>query len=293
MTRALAIVNPAAGGAWGAPADLGSVLSRIRMASIAIDVVETADRPNDAESLARRAMRDGYDGVIVAGGDGTVGQAARALYGSEVVLGILPYGTYMNIARSLGVPREPAAAADVIAHRHIRRIDVGVVAGRAFFEAAGIGLDADVVTAGHAMRRGAGGLLRSALASLVRRTSRSFLIEIDGRRFVRRALQATVSNGPYYGWGFAVAPDAVLDDGLLDLVLFSDDRASVLREFARAALGRPFVARGRRFRGRVIRVRSPHPTTVHADGVPVGTLPQIFTVRPQALRVYAPFSPAR
>jgi len=74
---------------------------------------------------------------------GTVGAVARALIGTNVALGILPFGTYMNIARAVGIPREDrAAAAQVIADGNVREIDVGEVAGQVFFEAAGIGLDA-------------------------------------------------------------------------------------------------------------------------------------------------------
>lgn len=288
MRRALAIINLAAGGLRAA-ADCELALSRIRLASIAIDVAEVGDEPDAGQALATRAVRDGYDDVIVVGGDGTVGMAARALVGTALTLGILPYGTYMNIARSLGLPRDPEAAALVIARGRTRRIDVGLVAaGVPFFEAAGIGLDADALVAGRAIRRGDRGLLRAALGALVRRASAPIVVEVDGRSEVRRALQAVVSNGPYYGWGFAVAPDARLDDGMLDLTLFSDDRLSVLVEFGRAALGWAFAPRARRRRGRVIRLRSAGPLTVHADGRVIGTLPQTFTVRPAALRVYAP-----
>src|SRR5947207_13174739 len=158
MTRALAIVNPAAGGGT-ARADVEAVLELLHERFERIDVVETRlDRPTAAE-LGTRAVAERYDAAIAAGGDGTAGGVARALVGSRVTLGILPFGTFMNIARALDIPRDdPRAAAEIIARGRTRPIDVGEVGGRMFFEAAGIGLDADMFIAGRALQRGDRGL---------------------------------------------------------------------------------------------------------------------------------------
>src|SRR5438132_359968 len=158
MTRALAIVNPAAGGGT-ARADVEAILDVLHERFETIDVVETGlDHPTATE-LGERAIAERYDAAIAAGGDGTAGGVARALVGSDVNLGILPFGTFMNIARALDIPRDdPRAAAEIIARGAIRPIDVGEVAGRPFFEAAGIGLDADMFVAGRALRRGDRGL---------------------------------------------------------------------------------------------------------------------------------------
>lgn len=284
--RALALLNPGAGG-LDAAADAEPALARIAAAGVAIEAVVLGE-DHDAESLTRDAVAAGVDAVLVAGGDGTVARAARALLDANAVLGILPFGTYMNIARSLGVPRDVLAAADVIAAGRVRSIDVGMAGETPFFEAAGIGLDADAFAAGRAIRAQQGGLLLAALRAMLGRRSARLVIDVDGRRHERRALQCVVSNAPYYAWGFAVAPDAVLDDGMLDLTLFSDDRLSVLVEFVRASVGADFVPRTRRFRGRVIAIGSRDALPVHADGAIVGTLPRTFAARPRALRAYVP-----
>jgi diacylglycerol kinase (ATP) len=288
MTRALAIVNPAAGGGT-ARAEVDAVLDLLGERFETLDVAETGLEHPTATELGAGAVRDGYDAVLVAGGDGTVGGAARALVETDVALGILPFGTYMNIARSVDIPRDDRrAAAQVIARGLTRVIDVAQVDGRLFFEAAGIGLDADAVTAGRAIQRGDRGFALAALAALLRRRGTRVQIDIDGRVRSHRILQAVVSNSPWYGWGFEVAPGARVDDGKLDLVIFGDSKLRVLRELVAAGLARDRPARGRRYRGARIVLSGAADLLVHADAVIVGPLPQTFTIKPSALKVYAP-----
>ena len=97
-----------------------------------------------------------------------------------------------------------------------------------------------------------------------------------------------VSNDPWHGWGFEVAPGARVDDGELDLVVFGDSKPRVLREMIAAAIDRDRPARGRRYRGVRITLSATRELAVHADGVVVGDLPQTFTARPKALKMYAP-----
>jgi YegS/Rv2252/BmrU family lipid kinase len=288
VARALAIVNPAAGGGT-ARADVDAVLERLRDRFATIDVVETALEHPTAADLGRRAVDEGYDVAIAAGGDGTVSAVASALVGSEVTLGILPFGTFMNIARALGIPRDDApAAANVIAAATMRKIDVGEVSGQVFFEAAGIGLDADAFKATRSIQRGEHGRALATVGALLRRRSPRVRIDVDGRIRTHRVLQAVVSNGPWYGWGFEVSPDAEVDDGRLDLVIFGESKLRVLREIVAAAVDRDRPAKGRRYRGRRITLSATRELTVHADGVVVGNLPQTFTIRPRALQVFAP-----
>jgi len=290
VTRALAIVNPAAGGGT-ARADVDALLGTLGERFSTIDVEETGAESPTAEDLARRGVAEKYDAVLVAGGDGTVGVAARALVNTDVTLGILPFGSFMNIARAVGIPREDrAAAAQIIADGHSRAIDVGRVGEHLFFEAAGIGLDAHAFEAGHAFQRGEHSGAVAAMGALIRRSGVRVRIEADGRVHSHRVLQAVVCNGPWYGWGFEVAPGARIDDGKLELVVFGGGRLAVLRELIAARIDRDRPARGRRYLGKKIVLSSRQPLEVHADGQLVGSLPQTFETLPQALRVYAPAS---
>lgn len=289
--RALCVVNPAAGGRHSDPAELPAVLDRIRAAGFELDVRETgAEGPTSAD-LATEAVRGGYEACLVAGGDGTVQPAAAKLLGTGVILGILPYGSFMNIANGLGIPLVAEEAVEVIVARHVVRADVGEAGGhdRVFFETAGVGLDAHVFGAARLAERGnrrhsLGRLWRAATQGTHRVT-----IRIDGTEHAHRVFQILVANSPYYLWSFPIAPDAAMDDGRLDVAVYARmGRLQLMRSlFGLWRTGEypipPIV-----YRGREIAIVSAEPLPVHADGKVAGTLPMTFTCRPGALAVYAP-----
>ncbi|SRR5712691_239402 len=152
--RALLIVNPAAGKRHAEEGDLAECVRLLVAAGFEIDRRETGLEGPTSGDLAKTAVAEGFRVVLVAGGDGTVAPAAIALLDTGVTLGILPFGSYMNIAHGLGIPLEPIDAARVIAQRKVKRADVGEVAGKVFFENCGIGLDADAFGAARLAERG-------------------------------------------------------------------------------------------------------------------------------------------
>src|SRR5258705_10400832 len=200
------VTNPAAGERHAKPGDLERCVEILSAAGFALDRVETgAEGPTSAD-LARRAVAQRYDVCIVAGGDGTVAPAAAALLDSSVILGILPFGSVMNIAHGLGLPLEPVKAAEVITRRRVERADAAEVNGKIFFETAGIGLDAEMFGAARHAERGN---WRRALRRAVRWvTHHSYRVSItvDGREDRQRALQVFVMNSPYYGWALELLP---------------------------------------------------------------------------------------
>src|SRR5207237_10574161 len=127
LLRALVIVNPAAVHRTAGPDALDAVIAYLRDAGFTLDRVETDAVQRTAGDLAQRAVAERYDACIVAGGDGTVQPVAGALVGTEVVLGILPFGSYMSVAHGLGIPLIPAAAARGIAKRDVHHAAAGVV----------------------------------------------------------------------------------------------------------------------------------------------------------------------
>lgn len=305
----LLLVNPTSGGkpvAPGGEADRPppeAMVEELRKsdAEVALHVLAKGD---DVGALAGSAAADGRD-VVVAGGDGTVRPAADALVATAATLGIVPLGSWNNIARGCGIPLEPAAALALIAAGEKRQVDVGLAwhpaaddadeaaeppdDAAAFFEAAGVGLDA--VGFGAAQlgeTQGTWSALRHAWRALRRRRTPMRLV-VDGRRLRTAAPAVTVCNGPFHGMGFAVAPDADPADGLLDVVVFSGmSRFDVIRHFLAVARGRPRREPGVRYLpARLVRVDSTRPIPVHADGEPMGTTPVAFAVRPAALRIFA------
>ena len=265
-----------------------------RLAEVGIDCDAVATRRDlSAFEVVRRAISAGQrpDLVIAAGGDGTHGPAGAALAGSGIPLGLIPLGTFNNLARSVAVPRDLDTALDVIGVGHTRTIDAGRVNGRLFFEVAGAGWDATLFPVGESLKRGnVAGALR-ALPHMLRFRTNEVRLLLDGEReVVSRTPTVVVANGPYFGSAFAVAPTSQLDDGLLSVMLFEGfGRAALLTYFASMAEGtaRP-DPRAVTHRAATVEIVSPAGLPAHADGEPVGALRTPFETVPQALTVFAP-----
>ncbi len=243
-----------------------------------------------ARASARAAIAAGCDLIIAAGGDGTVGTIATELLGSEVALGILPLGSVMNIARSLALPRELDAAAAIIARGATRRIDVGETAGCTFFEGGSVGMNAAIFREVQRIERGDWrGLMASVWVALRYNPARMRLY-LDDRLVRTRALMVTISNGPYTGLGFTVAPQARLDDGLFDIHLFQGfSRWELLRHFSAIAFGkRRYSPKIRSYRSSHVHVTSIRPLPCRADATDLGYTPVTFRTRAGMLRVVVP-----
>jgi len=286
--RAILIVNPAAGERHAKPGDLDACRSILREAGFDLDILETAAESPTSAALARRAIEQQYDACIVAGGDGTVAPAAATLLDTRVVLGILPFGSVMNIAHGLGLPLEPVEAAKVIARRQVQHSDAAEVNGRVFFETAGIGLDAEMFGAARHAERGD---WRRALRRAVRWVTQSsyrVAITIEGREERQRALQVFVMNSPYYGWSLQLLPQVSMTDGLLDVAVFPRiGRWALMASLFAVWRGGKLPVRPVVYRGARITIASDEPVAVHADGVLAGGLPAEFVCRKGALSVFA------
>jgi len=306
----LLIANPAAGrkpGGVNADQVLSppQLLERLRAGGLAVELHELAE-DDDTGALAKAAAREGRD-VVVAAGDGTVGPAAAGLLESDATLGILPLGTFNNIARGAGVPIDPDEAVDVIVRGRIAAIDAGSAWHLAavdssdeaatnpprdaaiFFEAAGVGLDA----AGFGVAQVGDRLGWTAAAKAAwrafRRRKTPLWLQVDGKRYRTASPAVTICNGPFHGFGFALVPDADPGDGLLDVVVFVRmGRFQVLRHFLRVARGRKVrEPRVRTLRARQVVVGGlRHTLPAHADGRSIGVTPIAVKVRPGALRLF-------
>ena len=286
--RALLITNPAAGNRHAKAGDLERCEAILESAGFVLDRVETGAESPSADDLARRAVEHGHQACIVAGGDGTVALAAATLLNSPVVLGILPFGSVMNIAHGLGLPLAPIEAANVIARRRVARADAAEVHGKIFFETAGIGLDAEMFgVTRHAERGDWRRALRRAWRWVTHESVR-IAIDVDGREHRHRALQVLVMNSPYYGWSLQLLPQVTMTDGLLDVVVFPHmGHWSLTRSFITVWRGGTLPTRPVVYRGSHIRVSSDEPVGVHADGAFAGGLPAEFVCRKGALAVFA------
>jgi diacylglycerol kinase (ATP) len=290
--RARVVWNPGSGAKAGIPTNvvgedrLREVLGRHGLA----DALVASKSEEDARRLAREAVRDGYDLVVVAGGDGTIGTVAEELLGSETALGILPLGSVMNIPRMLGLPRDIDAAADVLADGVVRAVDVGRAGDQTFYEAGSVGMHAAMFRYAQQFDRGDyAAILRTIWVAIRYRPAR-MTIKLDDEIVRTRALMVTASNGPYTGIGMTVAPDARLDDGAFDVRVFRGfSKPELLRHLVSIAFGRraysPHVSTHRSAR---VRIESASPLPCRADSHDMGSTPIEFTVMARALRVVVP-----
>ncbi len=306
----LLIVNPASGGKVAAPAgedgrerlEPEDLLAGLRSRGLRVELHALAEDEDPVE-LGARAASDGRD-VVAAGGDGTVEPIAAALTRTDATLGILPLGSWNNFATSAGIPASLDDAMDVIARGRVAAIDVGLAwhpsedesidappppGAERFFEAGGVGVDAEWFGAAQlAERYGMLRALRTAWRALRRRHAPMRMV-VDGSSSETEAPAAIVCNGPYLGMGFAIAPEADVTDGMLNLVVFRGmSRWAVLRHLIAVARRRPRPeARAVPLAARRITIHGSRRTLpAHVDGRSIGTTPVAFAVDPGALRIF-------
>ncbi|HET9067978.1 MAG TPA: lipid kinase [Amaricoccus sp.] len=291
--RAVVLVNP--GARRGGDA-IDGILARLRAGGVSVREAPLGTPAEIEQQIRGDGEAAAADCAIVCGGDGSLCLAAPGLLATGATLGILPMGTANDLARTLGIPDDLEAAADLILAGRRRRIDLGTVNGKPFFNVASIGLSVELARelSGELKRRwGRVGYALAALRALARAERFSALV-IEGDTSVRsRTMQIAVGNGRFYGGGTIVAEDAAIDDGHLDL--YSLEIGTVLklalmlksfRSGAHGAFSEVRTARGTEFEIRTVR-----PRPVNADGELIAETPAVFKVHPAAVTVFAPPRP--
>ena len=232
------------------------------------------------------------DAIVAVGGDGTIVRVIGYALRWNVPVGIVPSGTFNDLAHTLGIPIDVAAACQTVAAGHTRAVDVGSVNGTHYLSEASIGISsraARMQTTELKQRFGYLGIVTTALRALW--YSRPMFAEVsyDGTVVRFKTIQLTVANSPRFGGIFAVA-DAAIDDGWLDLFSVEIETFRQAFDVARAILrGRRESVPGlRTLRAKRFSVRQHRRHHVTADGEPAGNTPATFTILPKALRVIVP-----
>jgi diacylglycerol kinase family enzyme len=256
-------------------------------------------RNDQGLALARQAVAAGAGLVVAAGGDGTVRSCAQALAGGPVPLAIVPLGTANLAARALGLPRPLDAVLAVAFGGQQRRIDLAEADGMPYAAMAGIGLDAAVVAATPRLLKERFGWLGYAAAGTTRLPGRrhEFTVRLDGGPpLTRRARSVAVGNAGLLPGGFALLPDARLDDGVLDVSILAPAGPLGWGRVAYRVItnSRHDDQRLERHRARRvdIQARTDLPREVDGEVIAPGRSLTI-EVRPAALLVRAPAYPAR
>jgi YegS/Rv2252/BmrU family lipid kinase len=284
------IVNPFAGGGRTAR-ELGAVQAALGRLGLEHHVERTTSLEH-ARELAITAAQAGETAVAF-GGDGLIGAVADALRGTDGVLGVLPGGRGNDFARMLGIPASPPDACEVLAHGDVRRLDLGVVGQKTFIGIASCGFDSDAnrIANETTLVRGrmvyAYGLLR-ALAGW---RPAAFTVTVDdGPPRTVSGYTVAVANSRYYGGGMMLAPDAALDDGILDVVMIlQTSKANFLRRAPAVFTGAHVrLENVEVLRGRTVEIAASRPFTMYADGDPIAELPVTVAVLPAAVQTLVP-----
>ncbi len=296
------IVNPSAGGGRAGRA-LDGVLRALEGHGLTVRAERTRDLEH-ARSLAREAASRG-ETVVCLSGDGMIGAVADTL--REIpgaLLGVLPGGRGNDLARVLGIPLDPVQACAIVAAGFAREIDLGEVGGHAFVGIASAGFDSDANRIANEAPSRLGNLvyLYSALRVLASWRPARFEITIEPDQDAPSREHHTIvgysvgaANSKSYGGGMRAAPDALLDDGLLEVMALGNvSKVSFLTRIL------PSVFRGTHvhlpsvftWRARVVEIAADRPFTLYADGDPIAELPARITAVGGAVRVLVPATPA-
>lgn len=285
------VANPAAGHGKAGKL-IGSVTTALHRLGVAHEIRVSESGP-DLERLARAASEDGARIVAALGGDGTASLAANGILGTGSALAVLPAGTGDDFAKAIGAGKLRAAigllADPTTADLDVIEVTAGVVT-RSFLNIAGAGFDSEVneTANGMTITLGATG---TYVAALIRTLSRfspaAFAVTVDDERIESDAMLVEIGSGRWTGGGMRVLPDAIMNDGLLDVCIVQAlSKAAFLRAFPRVFIGahttHPKVIMRT---GRKVAVEANRRVLVYADGEPIGPLPAIFEIRPGALPV--------
>ena len=287
-TREIALLtNPTAGKGRGARArDIA--LARLRGAGVTVRDLQGRDAA-EALDLARGCVAEGVETLAVVGGDGMVHLGAQATAGTRTALGIVPAGTGNDVARYFDIPRrDPAGAADRLVAGRTRTIDLARSGAQHYVTVLAAGFDAIVNERANKMTWPKGQMRYNiaTIAELRTFTPIPYTLDLDGRTRSLEAMLVAVGNGPSFGGGLRITEGAVLDDGLLDVVIIKPmSKPGLIRTYPKLFKGTHVTHPAyEHHRVRSVTVAAPGIVS-YADGERFGALPLTVECAPGALTV--------
>ena len=286
MKDTVVILNPAARGAR---------IQRLRKQVEELarsSVLCATSEAGEAEWLARHAVTEGYKRIVAAGGDGTINEIVNGIAGHNVALGLLPLGTMNVFATELGLPvNDLADCWKIIERNRTHRVDLPRANRKHFVQLAGVGLDAQAVKeTSRAFKRNFGPL--SYLISAVQIASRTPpVLRIESKDAIAtEGSFVLVGNGRLYGGRFPFFKQAVMDDGLLDVIVFKRLNYVDIIRYLQDVVFTPQISSPEveYFQTKHVRVTSDESVPVEIDGELVGNCPVEFKIRAGGLRVLTP-----
>lgn len=247
-----------------------------------------------AFELATKKIEEGYRFIVAVGGDGTVNEVASALVKTQGVLGIVPAGSGNGLARHLRIPVNINESLAVIRNHKIQTIDAGKVNRHYFFCTCGTGFDASVGKKfATDSRRGMLSYVRATIHQYINYSPKSYILKTENKEVKLKAFLVTFANSGQYGNNAYIAPNALIDDGLLDLCILSPfPKTSTLelglRLFFKNIDQSPYLEVMRIKKATLKRKRG-QKITMHIDGDPVKLSRKLkIKVIPEALQIMVP-----
>lgn len=286
------ILNPISGNR-----DISFLKEEIRrcMKNLNYEIFES-EKPKHSVELAQKAVKNGTDIVIAAGGDGSIIEVVSGIMGSNAKLGVIPYGTGNMLASNLNIPLDIPSAINLIIQGHSQKIDIGQINDKYFAFMAGCGFDARIIEETSREQKKRLGLLAYFIEGFkqVFRTSHGhFIIKIDNKKTIRtKALTVIIANSAnIIGNIFSLAPQARLNDGLLDLIIVSPKtRPDYFKLLWHILVKQTSIntRKIRHYQAKEIEIITKHSLPVQADGDVIGTTPIKIKVLPKSIDIITP-----
>ncbi len=305
LKQAAVIVNPAS--ANGATARLWPKIAAAFEQEGLTFVHSFTEGPWDATRLTRRYLEEGYELIISVGGDGTANEVVNGFFhegekiSENAAIGFISTGTGGDLGRTIGTPRDPAEATRHILSSPVRPVDLGKVAfinnegkqeTRYFINIAGLGLDGDIVERVNRTSKAFGGFLSflwGTIVSLITYKNEHMAISVDGKLICdEKVILVVAGNGCYFGGGMQALPNALIDDGLFDIViLHNTGKLNLLvnllpKVYRGAHLYHPCITS---LRGKKLAVTADSKALLDLDGEQPGGAPVKIELLPMALNL--------
>ena len=291
-------INPISGTRGKAPV-LEMIKKRTAAQSIPFDLLHT-NAEGDYDYLHEKILKEKITDIIICGGDGTVNQVANAVRGFDVNIGIIPMGSGNGLAFAAKIPKRADKALDVIFKGHSAPIDSFYINKKFSCMLCGLGFDAQVA---HDFAK----QKKRGLATYIKQSTRNFFLakpypfglSVDGNTFTTDAFFISIANSNQFGNNFTIAPQASLQDGLLDIVVVN--KMSKLRMlFAvlkQIRNGQVRIYEDKKyhyneihyFHTKKLLIQNPQLAPLHIDGDPAETAPQFeIEIIEKAFRLLLP-----
>lgn len=291
MARQIALLtNPTAGKGRGSRT-AAIALPRLREAGYSVQELLGRDG-DEALEMARKAVAEGVESLVVCGGDGLVHMAVQAVADTDTNLGVIPAGTGNDVARYFGIPRnDPQAAADIVVGSKVHTVDLGRAGPTYFVTVLAAGFDSKVNERANQMSWPKG-QMRYNLATVAELRvfePLPYTLVLDGEERRLDAMLVAVGNGPSFGGGLRITEGAILDDGLLDVVVIKPmSKRKLVASYPRLFTGKiTEIPEYEHHLAKCVTVAAPG-VVAYADGERVGSLPLTVEVAPRSLKVLVP-----